>query len=95
MSSIKPSRKPWIALSSGLFIAMSVLMTTACAPLTPRSEGLQIQASLRQTCQPLAEVRDGQAGTVLRWGVGAAKMYRECADRHKALVQAVNDAGAQ
>jgi len=95
VSSFKPSQKPWTVLSSGLFIATSALMLTACAPLTPRYEGPQIQASLRQNCPPLAEVRDGTAGTVLRWGVGAAQMYRECADRHKALVQAINDAGVQ
>jgi len=48
-----------------------------------------IPANLRQPCPPLAELRDGEAGTVLRWGVNAARMYRECRDRQQKLVDAL------
>lgn len=52
-------------------------------------EPLVIPASLRQPCPDLVEVRDGQAGTVLRWGVGVARQYRECQSRHRELVEAI------
>jgi hypothetical protein len=33
-------------------------------------------------------VRDGQAGTVLKWGVATAKAYRLCQLKHAGLVEA-------
>ena len=47
-----------------------------------------IPASLRQPCPDLDQVDDGTGGTLLRWGVVTARMYRECQDRARQLVEA-------
>lgn len=70
-------------------------MLTGCASSAPPSvEPLQIPASLRQPCPDLAEPADGTAGALLKWGVATAKLYRECQDRHRRVVEAVNPGDA-
>lgn len=46
-------------------------------------------ASLRQPCPPLQPPADGTGAAVLRTLVEWAGQYRECADRHQQLAQAV------
>lgn len=45
-------------------------------------------ANLRQPCPDLDEVKDGTGKTLLRWSVATARMYRECQDRARGLVEA-------
>lgn len=71
-------------------VILSACLMTGCssyAPLSP--EPTEIPANLATPCQPVPELRDGQAGTVLRWGAQLVELYAECASRHRRLVQAV------
>lgn len=79
------SRSSWTAL----FIGMLVLTTTGCSSLTPRSQAVPIQASLRQACPDLVELADSKGATVLAWIRSTAREYRICQDRHRQLVQAI------
>jgi len=65
-------------------------MLTGCASCMPPSTALPMPASLRQPCPPLTKPADGTAGAVLRWAADTALAYRECADRQRALVQALD-----
>lgn len=63
---------------------------TACASL-PTPSPVEIPASLRQPCpEPLPLPADGTGASVLRTMVEWAAMHRECAARHRALVEAVS-----
>jgi hypothetical protein len=55
---------------------------------TQSTEQTEIPANLSTPCPPVPSLRDGQAGTVLRWGAQLIEQYAECSSRHKALVQA-------
>ena len=66
-----------------------VLMMMGCAPSMPLStEPTAIPANLATPCPSLPLVRDGQAGTVLRWGAQVIEQYAECQSRHRRLVEA-------
>jgi hypothetical protein len=65
------------------------LMLAACTPSMPLSpESTEIPANLSTSCPPLPQVRDGQAGTVLRWGAQVVELYAECSSRHRRLAEA-------
>ena len=77
----------WIARS---IVTVSVWTLTACTSLPPQPPAPPpLQASLRQPCPLLDPPRDGQAGTVLRTLVDWASLYRECAARVAALIEAL------
>lgn len=73
---------------------LCALGLTACASL-PTPLPAEIPASLRQPCPPLQPPADGSGATVLRTMVEWAGMYRECADRHRQLVEAVGAVAPQ
>ena len=50
---------------------------------------MEVPASLRQPCPPLQPPADGSGAAVLRTMVEWAGQYRECADRHGRLVEAL------
>lgn len=75
--------------SSVLCTGMCVLTLTACASSARPSAAPDIPESLRQPCQPLTTPADGTGAAVLRWSLSTVEAYRECADRHRALVEAV------
>ena len=75
--------------SKSLFTVLSAWMLTACASSVQPSTMPQIPASLRQPCPPLTHPADGTGAAVLRWSADTALAYRECASRHRALVEAV------
>jgi hypothetical protein len=54
----------------------------------PRPSPVEIPASLRQACPALPLPADGTGAAVLRTMVEWAQLYRECADRHRRLVEA-------
>ncbi len=60
----------------------------ACASLKPPPAAPTLPASLRQPCPPLPLPADGSGAAVLRTMVEWGAMYRECADRHAAVVRA-------
>lgn len=61
---------------------------TACGSL-PKPPPVEVPASLRQPCPPLQPPADGSGAAVLRTMVEWAGQYRECADRHGRLVEAL------
>lgn len=65
-----------------------VTMTACASPVTPSPRPIALQASLRQPCPPLPDLPDGSAATALRWIGQAAKLYGECASRHRETVLA-------
>ena len=69
-------------------IAMSVWTMQACSSLTPPSEPVPLQASLRQPCPPLDLLADPTGKTVLRWSVATVRAYRLCAEKMDALIEA-------
>ena len=80
----KPSKSSWIGLCTATLCALTL---TACG----HSETLPLKPpppNLAEPCPPLGEVRDGNAGTVLKWGVATAKAYRLCQLKHAGLVEA-------
>lgn len=62
---------------------------TACAS-SPTPQPVEIPASLRQPCPQLQPPADGTGAAVLRTMVEWAALYRECAGRHRALVEEVS-----
>ena len=76
-------------LLKSLCIATSVLTLTACQhsmPLLP--EPTEIPANLAAPCPNLPQIRNGESGTVLRWGAQIVEQYAQCQNRHKRLVEA-------
>ena len=71
-----------------LFASTGLL--AACAS-SPTPQPVEIPASLRQPCPQLHPPADGTGAAVLRTMVEWAALYRECAGRHRALVEAVGD----
>ena len=74
---------------SRLCIVMCALTLTGCGSLSKPLEPPPIPASLRQPCPPLQPPADGTGAMILRTLVEWAGQYRECADRHQQLAQAV------
>lgn len=79
------------SLSRRLLPLLCAWGLTACGSL-PTPPPAEIPANLRQPCPPLLPPADGTGATVLRTMVEWAGMYRECADRHGRLVEAVGQA---
>lgn len=72
---------------TGTLLSASMLM--ACAASPPRSDPPVIPANLRQPCRVPLPPADGSRATARRWAEDAALAIRECADRHRELVQAL------
>lgn len=76
-------------LLKSLCIATSVLTLMGCQhsmPLLP--EPTEIPANLAAPCPNLPQIRNGESGTVLRWGAQIVEQYAQCQNRHKRLVEA-------
>lgn len=85
-----PSRKLLIGLLIALSIAMFAYLLQGCAsPTPPSSERAPIPASLTSPCPDLSPLENGEAGTLLRWIVEVSGLYRDCSNKHGALVEAV------
>ena len=70
-------------------VILSAFLMTACASSAVQSpEPTEIPANLATLCPQVPELRDGQSGTVLRWGAQLVELYAQCQSRHRALVQA-------
>jgi hypothetical protein len=78
-----PHMNPLIILSIVPFLLVG------CASSARQSEPLAIPASLRQPCPTLTDPVNGTGAAVLRWSLETVEAYRLCADRHRALVEAV------
>jgi hypothetical protein len=64
-------------------------MLMGCASLTPQSpDAMTPPANLRQPCPDLVSPADGTGGTLLRWSIDTARVYRECQNRARELVEA-------
>lgn len=63
-----------------------------CSSLTPQSEPVPLQASLRQPCPHLDLLADPTGKTVLRWSVATVRAYRLCAEKMDALIEATEPA---
>jgi hypothetical protein len=73
-----------------LFTLTSVCLLMGCESLgTPSEARSPIPPSLTSQCDPLPDLEDGTAATVLRWIVGASEAFHACDRKHKALVEAV------
>ena len=89
-SCIGNASAPWTGLFRFMALISLALTLTACASLTTPSEArAPLPPSLTAPCQPLPLLADGMAGTVLRWAMEAIEAYQDCAERHRALVEAV------
>ena len=71
-----------------LLLLLCAWALTGCASWRPPSTAPALPASLRQPCPPLPLPADGTGAAVLRTMLDWAALYRECADRHKALAEA-------
>lgn len=63
-------------------------MMTGCTSSGVQSAIQPPPASLRQPCRTLTAPADGTGATMLRWSLDAVTAHRECADRHRALLDA-------
>lgn len=45
-------------------------------------------ANLAARCPDLAPVADGTGGVLLKWGIGTVKLYQDCQDKQRRLVEA-------
>lgn len=71
-------------------IAMCALMMQGCAASTAPSTGRStLDASLTTPCPPLERLTEKDGRAALRWMIGAADAYNDCASRHGKLVEAV------
>lgn len=71
-----------ILLSAGWMIA-------GCSPSIVRSSLDPIDPELLQACAPLTRLTSGRHQAVEEWATSTVFNYRECSDRHKALVETV------
>lgn len=71
-----------ILLSAGLTIA-------GCSPSIVRSSLGPIDPELLQPCARLTRLASGRHQAVEEWATATVFAYRECADRHQALVETV------
>lgn len=72
-----------------LLTAVLACQIGACASLTQPSQGRSpLDVSLTEPCPPLNQVPDGSVATVLRWIIGTAEAYSDCAAKHRRLVEA-------
>lgn len=71
-------------------IAISALTLPGCAALPgPSKERAPLDASLTAPCPPLPLLADTTGAAALRWMIGAAEAYNDCADSKAKLVKAV------
>ncbi|WP_425451168.1 Rz1-like lysis system protein LysC [Kingella potus] len=74
-------RKP----SNALFTILTASILTACANSTPPSQN-KPPADLVQPCAKLQPL-DGTTGAdILPWALQTVHLYKDCAERHNALV---------
>lgn len=72
----------------------STAILSACLLMACQSSGklstepTELPANLATPCPPVPQLRDGQSGTMLRWGAQLIELYATCQSRHKALVHA-------
>jgi len=71
-----------ILLSAGWMIA-------GCSPSIVRSSLDPIDPELLQLCAPLTRLASGRHQAVEEWAVATVFSYKECSDRHRALVETV------
>ena len=66
-------------------------MLMACTQPTPLlPDRLPLPPSLLQPCPDLTKLESGSAADILRKLVEVSEQYYECADKHKALAEAVS-----
>ena len=71
-------------------LAVVAVLLAGCASLDAPSSGrAEINASLTTPCQDLPLLTDGTGKVVFQWVIEVAQMYRDCADKHRAMVEAV------
>lgn len=72
--------------SSLSMTALSLLLVSGCstAPVVLKSS---IPSNLKQPCPPLESVSPKTLGELLEIAVQDANQYRECMERHNALVE--------
>lgn len=76
--------------SKRMLLLLCVLGLPACSLLKPLPPAApSIPASLRQPCPPLPLPADGTGAAVLRTLTEWGAMYRECADRHRRVSEAI------
>ena len=78
-----------VRITSILGAYLTVALVGCASPQTPSGVRMELPANLTSPCPQLTELQDGQAGTVLRKLIEVAESYYECADKHRALVEAV------
>ena len=76
----------FLKLSTATGLALILQGCASSNPLSP--EPTEIPANLATACPQGPQLRDGQSGTVLRWGAQLIEQYAECQSRHARLVQA-------
>ena len=82
------SRSKWTASWTALSIALSALMLTACAHSPAPSQAPPPPPNLAARCPDLDQPADSTGAAILRWAVGTVAQYRDCQQRHGALVDA-------
>jgi hypothetical protein len=80
----------WTSWWTAPFIAISVSMTMGCAASGQPSEArAPLDASLTAPCDPLPLLAETDGRAALRWMIGAAEQFNDCAGKHRRLVEAV------
>ena len=73
----------------GPFMLLAALMQTGCSALGQPSVGrVPVDASLVEPCPQLPLLSDTTGAAALRWMIGAAESYNDCAAKHKRLAEA-------
>lgn len=79
----------WTKSLTALCIATSVSTMQGCLASNPPSTGrTPVDASLTVPCDPLPLLTEKDGKAVLRWMIGAAEEYNDCAAKHRRLVEA-------
>ena len=72
------------------FTVIAACLTPGCASQMPPSQGRSpLDVSLTEPCPQLSPLADGTGAVVLRWIIGTADAYNDCAARHRRLTEAV------
>ena len=75
-------------------LKLSTAILSACLLMACQSSGklstepTELPANLATPCPAVPQLRDGQSGTMLRWGAQLIELYAECSSRQRGLVQA-------